>query len=952
MREQEFRARDKKIQKMTRDGLTEQNLSQGTGERLSSRIADVSFGKEKREDTAAGHRAQNRAQKKGQAKTADTRGYMTPEQEGDRFADVTAPEVWGPQNAPVSMRDAGDKPVLSEQLPDMGSGPPERGGKKQCRPAGKTAEKEGTPEPEKKPSDIVAHSRLQFGSKAIKDTTRIAAYRTAGKTKQVADASKTESELEKGAAPVSRHSRLRFEHEDVKDTAEITTGRSVIKKKQSVKFGAGARAPDGAPRLHYEKSELPPAECAATEPRGGTQPSGRELQNSPRQQKRYERAKRRVETADRKLEKAQEKIPTRRRIQLRKQYDSESGRVRQCLQFEAEAVPENENLPLPKRAGRAAATAVFEVHRKISEDEQDNTGVEAAHQAGTAAERGVTRTLRRNRKRLREKPYSAVRRAESRLARTNGSMAYHQLLRDNPGLQKKTFAKWVQKQKIKRKYAEAAREAAKGAENTAGILTASGRVVRSLVQDVAVRRTASGIAVIGILLMAMSGALFSSCSVLLTGIGSAILSTCYVADDAEINRSELRYTELETDLQIDIGGTETGYPGYDEYRYSIAEIGHNPYELMGYLSAVYGDFTYAQVEAELLRLFGLQYRLTREKIVETRTYTDDEGNEQEYEWHVLKTTLAVQSLSEIIAANLPAGDAADLYSVYMQTCGNRQCYGSPFDFSWIPCVTGPCGYRVHPVTGEKDLHPGVDIGAPGGTPVLAVQDGRVVSAGDSGDFGLCVVVKGEDGCRSLYAHCASLSVAAGQEVKRGDIVAAVGNTGSATGTYLHLEVSRNGEYLNPYYYVDSGSGYPPGGAAGPDFPDDPGSAMGDGSFAAMLAEAEKYLGYPYVWGGSSPSTSFDCSGYVSWVINHSGVGNVGRQTAQGLYNLCTPVSRENLMPGDLVFFTGTYSSANPVTHVGIYVGGNRMIHCGNPVSYADITGSYWVAHFYSGGRLP
>lgn len=124
--------------------------------------------------------------------------------------------------------------------------------------------------------------------------------------------------------------------------------------------------------------------------------------------------------------------------------------------------------------------------------------------------------------------------------------------------------------------------------------------------------------------------------------------------------------------------------------------------------------------------------------------------------------------------------------------------------------------------------------------------------------------------------------------------------------------------------------------------------MGHGSFAAMLAEAEKYLGYPYVWGGSSPP-DFDCSGFVSWVVNESGVGNVGRQTAQGLYNLCTPVSKENLRPGDLVFFTGTYSSANPVTHVGIYVGGGRMIHAGDPISYSSMESRYWTGHFISAG---
>lgn len=130
----------------------------------------------------------------------------------------------------------------------------------------------------------------------------------------------------------------------------------------------------------------------------------------------------------------------------------------------------------------------------------------------------------------------------------------------------------------------------------------------------------------------------------------------------------------------------------------------------------------------------------------------------------------------------------------------------------------------------------------------------------------------------------------------------------------------------------------------------PPEALENTRFAAMIKEAEKYLGYPYVWGGSSPSTSFDCSGYVCWVLNHSG-WSVGRTSAQGLYNLCTPVSRSNARPGDLVFFKGTYKT-NGVSHVGIYVGNNRMIHCGNPISYTNINTQYWQSHFFTFGRLP
>ena len=136
----------------------------------------------------------------------------------------------------------------------------------------------------------------------------------------------------------------------------------------------------------------------------------------------------------------------------------------------------------------------------------------------------------------------------------------------------------------------------------------------------------------------------------------------------------------------------------------------------------------------------------------------------------------------------------------------------------------------------------------------------------------------------------------------------------------------------------------------PTYYDIPPEALEDETFAAMIAEAEKYLGYPYVWGGSSPSTSFDCSGFVSWVINHSG-WNVGRLGAQGLYNICTPVSSSQAKPGDLIFFKGTYDTPG-VSHVGIYVGGGMMIHCGSPISYTSINTNYWQAHYFSFGRLP
>lgn len=131
----------------------------------------------------------------------------------------------------------------------------------------------------------------------------------------------------------------------------------------------------------------------------------------------------------------------------------------------------------------------------------------------------------------------------------------------------------------------------------------------------------------------------------------------------------------------------------------------------------------------------------------------------------------------------------------------------------------------------------------------------------------------------------------------------------------------------------------------------PGEAFNDATFAQLMQEATKYIGFPYQWGGSTPETSFDCSGFVCWVYTHSGVYNLPRTTAQQIYNQCTPVSKDEVKPGDLVFFTGTYQSSNPVTHIGIYVGDNQMLHCGDPIGYANLGNSYWVKHFYGFGRL-
>ena len=990
MSRERFQAREKKVQKMGRDGLVEHNRATGEEKRVSQRTADAAFDRARpteREDIRRpAVRGADTGKKRKQPRPApETRAEQTePLLTPEYLADATAEP---PPDAPATMRGAVDMPLLDAPAAEEPTPAPVR---KHPQKRGKTSKKkqstkftehaarpdseektamrgvEGAPAPKRRTSE--GGSRLQFDKEEPADTT---ADRTAIKKRQASkltehaakpDSRETSSMRGADDAPVTkRHiseggSRLRFDKEEPADT---TADRTAIKKRQTAKLAEHAAKPEdkaksedklksggnpkaGGTRLKFEDT------AKDSETAGDAAPDA-----PTRQQKKYNKAVRRTERADRRVEQAQMKLPAKRRLHMERQPDEASGKMKRRLRFEEEVLPEYRRPSLLSRgAGAVKMAAVIKLHSKIREYERDNVALESAHKSELVAEQGVGRVLRWERNRRRAKPYRTLRKAQQKAARAHTDLAWQTALRDNPELQRKNaLAKWVQKQKIKRKYAQAAHEAKQSAKFTQNVLTATGKIARAIAQYAAAHKAVFlAVAMLALVVMFFATGL-TSCTAMLSGFQSSYISASYMADEGEICQSDLYYTEKETDLRIDIDNTEENYPGYDEYRYNIGEISHNPYELLGYLSTAFNAFTFAGVQSEIDRIFSEQYTLTREVIVETRY--DDDGDP--YDWYVLQTTLTVRPLSAVAQSHLSPGEQTDRYGVYMQTYGNRQAFGNPFDFSWLGNVSSGYGWRVHPISGEKSLHRGIDLAVAQGTPILAVQDGRVVSAGDAGSYGLCVVIEDDKGYQSRYAHCSSLNVSAGQEVKRGDVIAAVGSTGNSTGPHLHLEVMLNGEYLNPYFFVDNGddgTGAIPGTPGGPAIPDYSGEPMGDGSFEAMLHEAEKFLGWPYVWGGSSPSTSFDCSGYVSWVINQSGVGSVGRQTAQGLYNLCTPVSSANAQPGDLIFFTGTYSSPGPVSHVGIYVGGGRFIHCGDPISYANTGSPYWSAHLYGYGRLP
>ena len=340
--------------------------------------------------------------------------------------------------------------------------------------------------------------------------------------------------------------------------------------------------------------------------------------------------------------------------------------------------------------------------------------------------------------------------------------------------------------------------------------------------------------------MVISGSL-SSCTAMFNGGTQMVIGTSFTADDEDIIGANDDYTEMETALRNQISNIERTNRGYDEYRYDLAEINHNPYELTAYLTVMFEDFTRSEVQGTLLTLFTQQYQLTLREEVEIRTRTETKTStstdpvtgetttdtyevEVEYEYYILNVKLVNNGLNRVIGNSGLSEDNMERYRVLLETQGNR------------------------PDIFEDDIY---------ATP---------------------------------------------------------------SGEYTEYDI--------------------------------PGEALTDERFAKMIREAEKYLGYPYVWGGASPSTSFDCSGFVSWVINNSGNGwSYGRLTAEGLRGICAIIPRSEAKPGDLIFFQGTYDTPG-ASHVGIYVGNGMMIHCGNPISYASIETSYWQQHFYCFGRIP
>ena len=499
----------------------------------------------------------------------------------------------------------------------------------------------------------------------------------------------------------------------------------------------------------------------------------------------------------------------------------------------------------PKKPGNLAADALSaKAHQSVRNADQDNnSGVEAAHFTEGSAE-GAARAGSRFQYGRKLRQYKKLERLEKKANKDAVDSIFAERMKSDPQAGSNLFSRWRQKQAIKKEYA-AAKAGAAAAENTASGTAKAAQGTVSITEKAfqfvqSHSHIIIGIVAVGLLVLVIAGSV-SSCSVLINGGGNVVLGTSYTAEDEDLKGVETDYTKLEDKLRKQIDRIETDHPGYDEYRYNLAEIGHNPYELASLLTVEFENYTRSQVQARLQSIFEAQYELKLEEKIEIRTRTvhssstdpetgetTDESYEEEYEYYILNVTLLNRGVDYVARNSGLTEDQLQRYEVTLECRGNRD-----------------------------DLFAGIAFATPDG-------------AGSSGEY--------------------------------------------------------------------------------QDY-DIPGEALTDEKFRKMITEAEKYLGYPYVWGGSSPSTSFDCSGFVSWVINHCGNGwNVGRQTANGLMGKCDIIPKSEAKPGDLIFFQKTYNTSG-ASHVGIYVGNGMMIHCGSPISYASIETSYWRQHYYCMGRI-
>ena len=377
---------------------------------------------------------------------------------------------------------------------------------------------------------------------------------------------------------------------------------------------------------------------------------------------------RKADRAAAKADRAQAKIPKKQVRQ--KTVDPKTGKVATKLVLEDKKKPPSKLSHAVRDAPGDAALG--KLHKEIRETEQDNVGVESAHKSEETAETGV-RLVREGYRSHKLKPYRKAAQAEQKLEKANVNALYQKSLRENPQLTSNPFSRWQQKQAIKKQYA-AAKHAGNTAGGTAKIASKTAKTVKEKAQQAGafIMRHKKGFLLVGaiFLLICLLLNTMSSCSMMAQSIGSAISGSTYPSDDPELVAVEADYAAREAVLQAEIDNIESSHPGYDEYRYDLDMIGHDPHELAAFLSAVLQGYTQSSAQGELERVFSAQYTLTLTEEIQIRTYTDEDGDTHEYEYRILHVKLESRPISSL-ATELLTPEQLEMYQVYRQTLGNK-----------------------------------------------------------------------------------------------------------------------------------------------------------------------------------------------------------------------------------------------------------------------------------------
>lgn len=752
----------------------------------------------------------------------------------------------------------------------------------------------------------------------------------------------------------------------------------------------------------------------------------------------YGKKLRQTEKLPEKTEISDRKEELRKKAKQNRLFQEQKKASRLSFDDEADGMVKGAGAGFGKKASVGTAMVVSHVaHEKISEMQDDNAAVEGAHKSELLAEQSA-----RVAKNVQEKRKLSV---QSRLNHSDSQQIRGERLNFGTPKQSGTvngnqeknskMSKFWQKKRYKDAYKKARKGSAAVEGTMATAETITEKMKRKIKRAFTGRRNPMVYFLIMVLLLVILACSLQSCAISAIGSLTSITTTTWPADDEDITKAETYYTKLEADLQKRINSMQDSQRNYDEYNFSIDEIGHDPVVLVSYLSAKYGSFKFREIKSELDRLFAMQYNLDVETANETRTVTrtvrageslgtvvtsaycncriccgqwsggptasgvyprsdhtiavdannptvpmgteiimngklykvEDTGNFARYgvdfdiyfddhatatawghksfeafyaggdgqEIEVTTTeqvnacyvSLDTTDLEEVVEA-LMTEEEKSLYEIYMTSKGNRVFFGSPFEYDWHQNIIGNYGYRASGTNVNEYEY--LEVLMPQGTKILSVMDGTVhdISGG-------AITLESEKGYRVKITNCTNIRVSEGESVEEGDVIAKVNSQGNVRISFTYRWTS-----FNPYFYLDVGEGsvYGAGGNV---------SARA----GALINEAMRYRGVPYVWGGYSPS-GFDCSGFVSYAINHCGAGwNVGRLTAEGLRGICRSVPSSQAQAGDLIFFQGTYNTPG-ASHVGIYLGNGQMIHCGKPVQVTSINTSYWQQHFMCFGRLP